>query len=167
MQPTIDHVSPEDFQAIARLRYEYALGIDTRDWVLYRSIFTDRITMDFSDYSGQPGAEMSADEWVDSCKLLFMGLDSTQHVMSNPIVDVDGKSARLRMYMKAEHFLEVDGSQEGYAIGGYYDDRLVRTPWGWKISAVTLKLFWRRGNQDIMAAAAARGAALRAEATAT
>ena len=55
---------------------EYALGIDTRDWTLYRSIFTDEITMDFSSYSGAPAATMTADAWVAQCKPLFEGLDA-------------------------------------------------------------------------------------------
>ncbi|SVD46967.1 uncharacterized protein METZ01_LOCUS399821, partial [marine metagenome] len=41
----------DDFNEITRRRYEYAQGIDTRDFELLRSIFTDEITMDFYDYS--------------------------------------------------------------------------------------------------------------------
>ena len=88
-------MSFDDYNAIVRRRYEYALGIDTRDWDLYRSIFTDEITMDFSSYSGQPAAPMSADAWVNACKVVFTGLDATQHVMSNPMVDIDGDRASL------------------------------------------------------------------------
>lgn len=148
------------FNKIVRLKYEYALGIDTRDWELYRSIFTDVIRMDFSTYSGQPAADMPADTWVDSCKVLFTGLDATQHVMTNPIVDMgdDGRRARLRMYMKAEHFLLHDGGSPDYALGGYYDDLVVKTDEGWRIAAVTLNVFWNRGNRNIMTLAAQRGA---------
>ncbi|HEY5678503.1 MAG TPA: nuclear transport factor 2 family protein [Pseudomonadales bacterium] len=147
----------DDYHAIVRRRYEYALGIDTRDWVLYRSIFTDEITMDFSSYNGRPASGMAADDWVAGCKVLFAGLDATQHVMSNPMVDVDGDIARLRMYMKAEHFLRNDQGGMDFTIGGYYDDRLVRTDEGWKMQAVTLNVFWSRGNRQIMALAAEIG----------
>lgn len=144
----------DDFNEIVRRRYEYALSIDSRDWELHRSIFTDEIAMDFSSYSGEPGASVAADVWVAGLKPLFTGLDATQHVMTNPIVDIDGNAARLRMYMKAEHFLHSDlqsraGSDE-FAIGGCYDDQLVRTAEGWKIRAVTLNVFWSRGNRHIM-----------------
>ena len=37
-----------DNTEITRRVYEYAYGIDTRDWDLYRSIFADEITTDFS-----------------------------------------------------------------------------------------------------------------------
>lgn len=137
-----------DFLAITRLRYEYAFGIDTRDYVLFRSVFTEQITMDFSSYSGQPSATLSADVWVARCATLFDGLDATQHSMTNPLVDVaaDGQSARQRMAMQAAHFL--DGVE--FTIGGYYDDRVVRVDDDWKLEAVTLNVTWRRGDASIM-----------------
>ena len=147
-----------DYSEIVRRRYEYALGLDTRDFVLLRSIFTERITMDFEDYSGQPAATLSADDWVAGCEVVFTGLDATQHVMSNPMVDIDGDEARCRMYMKAEHFFQNDRGDADFALGGYYEDQLVRTEAGWRIRAVTLRIFWNRGNRQIMTLAAERGA---------
>ncbi|MEM7015822.1 MAG: nuclear transport factor 2 family protein [Pseudomonadota bacterium] len=138
--------------------YRYGLGIDTRDWQLYRSIFTDAIDMDFSSYSGQPGGRMSADEWVNGCKILFMGLDATQHTMTNPIVDIAGDRATCKMYMQAAHFLKNDMGDDEFTLGGYYDDRLIRTADGWQIEAVTLTVLWNRGNRHIMELAAGIGA---------
>lgn len=146
-----------DHIEITRRVYEYAYGIDTRDFDLYRSIFCDEITMDFSSYNGSGGpAVMSAEAWVDNVRPLFTGLDATQHSMSNPLVDVDGDEARCRMYMQAAHFLNDDPEPE-FTIGGYYDDRLVRTDTGWRIAAVTLIVWWRRGNFGIMGTARDRG----------
>jgi hypothetical protein len=154
----------EDFNEITRRRYEYAQGIDTRDFDLLRSIFTDTITMDFSSYSGQPSATTTADEWVAGCKLFFTGLDATQHVMTNPIVDVDGDRATQRMYMKAEHFFQNNQGNPDFALAGYYDDKLIRTPKGWRIEAVTLTVLWNRGNRHIMELAMAKGMALHEQA---
>lgn len=148
----------DDYQAIVRRVYEYAYGIDTRDWSWYRSIFTDVIRMDFASYNGAPAVTLEADEWVANCKVLFTGLDATQHSMSNPLVDQDGDHARCRMYMQAEHFLRNDAGSSGFVLGGYYDDSLVRTADGWQIEAVTLHVLWSRGNRHIMQLAAARGA---------
>ena len=111
----------DDFTEITRRVYEYAYGIDTRDWELYRSIFADDVTMDFSSYNGSGGPQqMAADAWVAGLVPLFTGLDATQHSMSNPLVDVDGDQARCRMYMQAAHFL-VDDPEPEFTIGGYYD----------------------------------------------
>ena len=148
----------EDHTAITRKVYEYAYGIDTRDWALYRSIFADEIQMDFSSYNGNPGSSMKADDWVAGCKVLFTGLDATQHSMSNPLVDVKDDHARCRMYMQAEHFFFNQQGSQDFALGGYYDDRLIRTTDGWKIEAVTLNVLWSRGNRHIMELAAKLGA---------
>jgi hypothetical protein len=143
-----------DFDEITRLRYEYAFGIDTRDYGLLRSIFTERIRMDFSSYNGRPATSIAADDWVAGCAVLFDGLDATQHSMTNPLVDVaeGGRRATQRMAMQAAHFL--DGTE--FTIGGWYQDSLVRTDEGWRIAEVLLNVTWRRGDESIMAAAVER-----------
>lgn len=140
----------DDFSAICELKYRYAAGIDTRDWGLYRSIFTDRVTIDFSSYNGRAPSTMAADEWVRGVQPLFSGLAATQHSMTNPRVEVTGDRARLVMYMQAEHVLDHDDPTAWYTLGGFYTDAAVRTGAGWRISAVTLTVLWRRGRPEIM-----------------
>jgi len=152
-------VSFDDFHAITRKVYEYAWGIDTRDWALYRSIFSERVCMTFTSYNGNPPSEMLADDWVSGVKVLFTGLHATQHTLSNPLVEVEGDRARCRMYMQAAHFFVTDQGGNEYTLGGYYDDSLCRTPDGWRIDAVTLNVLWHRGNRHIMELATAAGAA--------
>lgn len=146
----------DDYMEVCDLKYRYAAGIDTRDWDLYRSIFTDTVDIDFSSYHGRPAATMPADEWVAGVQPLFTGLVATQHSMTNPRVEVEGDRATMRMYMQAEHVLDSDDPSAWFTIGGYYTDQLERTGAGWKLSAVTLTVFWRRGRPDIMEQAVAR-----------
>ena len=143
---------------IAQTVYAFAYGIDSRDWDTYRSIFVepdDEITFDYESYSGRPARRMTSDDWLGVVTPLFHGLDATQHTMSNPIVEIDGRAARCRMYMQAAHFLwndEVEAPE--FTIGGYYDDHLVLQDDGqggtWRIDAVALTVWWRRGNSEIM-----------------
>ncbi len=139
------------FKAITELRYSYALSIDTCNWNMHRQLFTDQVDIDFSSYSGGDGAtRMSADAWVAGLRPLFTGSTATQHVMTNPQVEMQKNSATMRMYMKAEHFLAEDQVQKEFAIGGYYDDRLALTESGWRFRSVTLTVLWRRGDPGIM-----------------
>ena len=146
-----DHDAVHD---ITRTVYEFAYGIDTRDWGLYRSIFAPVVEFDYESYNGHPPSRMTPDAWIQTVTQLFMGLDATQHSMSNPLVDVDGATARCRMYMQAAHFLAHDGGEAEFTIGGYYDDHLVYGEIDgvsrWRIDAVKLTVWWRRGNADIM-----------------
>jgi SnoaL-like domain len=146
-----------DREAIRETVYRYATGLDTKDFELYRSIFTDRVRIDFSSWNGRAPAEVDAEDWVDGVRVLFTGLDASQHSMTNPTVTVDGDTATCVMYMQAEHFLHSDRGDASFAIGGYYTDELVRSPAGWRLSAVALTVLWRRGNEGVMAQATERG----------
>jgi hypothetical protein len=150
---------------IAQTVYGFAYGIDGRDWDTYRSVFVgpdEPITFDYESYSGRPATTMTSDDWVDVVSPLFDGLDATQHTMSNPTVEIaaSGRAARCRMYMQAAHFLWSDEVAEPeFTIGGYYDDHLVLDDGGaWKIDAVRLTVWWRRGNEGIMELARKRSA---------
>ncbi|MGA9278182.1 nuclear transport factor 2 family protein [Ilumatobacter sp.] len=152
---------------VAETVYRFAYGIDQRDWAGYRSIFVEpptTIDFDYSSYHGRPAAAMDVDAWVGAVTPLFSGLDATQHTMSNPVVEIDGAVARCRVYMQAAHFLWADDLVERtgdavpeFTIGGFYDDRLVRCADDrWRIDAVRLTVWWRRGNERIMELARTR-----------
>lgn len=152
-------VTAEDKLAVAECVYRYAIGVDTRDWEMYRSLFADEIDVDFSSFGPehQP-VTMAADDWVAGLKPLFGGLAATQHMMSNPLVEPDGDRARITMYVRAHHVLDPDDPESYYTVGGYYRNRLVRDGSDWKLVRVNLNVTWRLGQPAIMGAARAAGA---------
>jgi hypothetical protein len=150
-------VTIDDRLNVAETVYRYAYGVDTRDFALYRSIFADRVAFDFTSFQGGEPAVMDADEWVVGVRHLFVRLAATQHIMTNPLVSVDGDAARCRMYVQAHHVYDAEDAESWYTIGGFYDDTLVRSadgPLGWLLTGVTLTVLWRRGDPQIMARAA-------------
>jgi hypothetical protein len=152
-----------DKLAVAETVYRYAIGIDTRDFTLYRSIFTPEVAIDFTSYNDGEAAVMTADEWVRTVRPLFTGLAATQHSMTNPLAAVDGDRATCRMYMQAHHVYQADDPASWFTIGGYYDDTLVRCadgPAGWLLTGVTLTVLWRCGDPAIMVAARTAGQAI-------
>jgi hypothetical protein len=142
---------------VAEVKYRYALGLDTRDWALYGSIFADEVDVDFSSYDRGEPQRLTRDRWLDRVRPLFTGLDASHHVMTNPVVVAEGDGAELTMYLQAQHLLRGAGGGELFVIGGYYRDRLARTERGWQLEAVQLNVLWTDGNQALMAEAAARG----------
>ncbi len=143
-----------DLQSICETVYRYALGVDTRNWALYRSIFADDVLIDFSSYNDQPAAMMRADDWVSRVTPLFTGLTATQHTMTNPITTVSSTSATCQMYMQAEHLLDSSDASEPrqrwFTIGGFYTNTLQRIGSTWLLSGVTLAVLWRRGDESVM-----------------
>lgn len=154
-------MSADDKLAVSETIYRYAVGIDTRDFALYRSIFADDVAIDFTSYSGGQATTMTRDQWLGGVVPLFSGLAATQHSMTNPLVCVDGDKATCRMYMQAHHVYDPTGPASWFTIGGYYDDTLIRSaqgPAGWLITGVKLTVLWRAGDPAIMVAARGRNA---------
>jgi hypothetical protein len=143
-------VSADDRLAVAEAVYRYAAGVDGRDWSLYRAQFADRVRIDFSSHFGQPAAEMTADDWVAGVRPLFDGLHATQHMMTNPLADVAGDAARIRMSVQATYVLDPKDETSRYTVGGYYDDELVRAGDRWLLTAVKLTVLWHSGDPSIM-----------------
>ncbi len=124
-----------DKLAVAETVYRYATGVDRRDWALYRSLFTDTVTIDFSSFDPNLRPRvMSADDWVAGLVPLFTGLAATQHSMTNPLTTVDGDAATVTMYMQAHHVYDPDDPASWYTVGGYYDDALVRVDGRWLLT---------------------------------
>jgi hypothetical protein len=141
-----------DRGAVLDVLARFAHGIDTRDWVLYRSVFTDEIDVDYTSYRPGSHARMAADDWVDRARRLFPGLDATQHLLANAWVQSDGPAVRVQTSMRADHFL--DGAR--YTLGGSYVHRLVDDGGTSRISAVTLTVTWTEGDSGMLALAAER-----------
>lgn len=135
-------------------QHRYAMGIDRRDWALYRSVFADRVRLDFTQWHGGEPLELEADEWVARVAARQTGFDATQHQMSNHLVKISGDEAECTTYVIARHCIRSDGKDEIQAIGGYYVNRLTRTDEGWKITNCTLNVLWTQGDAGLFDVAA-------------
>jgi len=141
-----------DRAAIVDLKHAYGHGIDRRDWGFYRSIFADRIEIDFFDWAGIRET-WDADRWVATVKDTLAPFDATQHAFCNPLVTLHGDSATCVTVMTARHVL----GDEAQTIGGYYTERMDRTAAGWKIAACALTITWEEGDRELFTRAAALG----------
>jgi hypothetical protein len=115
-----------DHQQITDVLVRYGTGIDSRDWDLYRSCFTDDCAIDY----GALGS------WNDSASITeFMRRahsGPSLHRMGNFVITVEQGRARARSYVDA--VVLGPGGRGGAHSIGYYDDELLRTEAGWRIS---------------------------------
>lgn len=142
--------------AIVDVQLDYAFGIDTRDWVRYRSVFQDMTEFDFTSWHGGAARIMPADEWVEQVRLRQSGFDGTQHLMSNHRVSIKGSEAHCTTYVVARHYLKLDGEHHVQAIGGYYDNLFVKADEKWTIARCCLNVLWTEGDPGLFDIAAAR-----------
>ncbi len=147
LDPTVD---PQDAAAVVATLHGFAQGIDTRDWDLLTSVFTDPFEYDYSSHRPDAVGVLTPEEWVTARRLRFGTMKATQHSMSNPRVLVDGDTAQCRMYVTAWHVADVDGVEDWCTIGGEYLDELVRTSDGWRISKLRLDRRWTVGNPAVL-----------------
>ena len=76
-------------------------------------------------------------------------LDASQHIVSNQQVTIDGDTATCRCYLHAQHTLRGTEGGDNFVIAGRYDDKLIRTPDGWRITFRKLSRDWTEGNPGI------------------
>lgn len=139
-----------DEKGVCDALYRFAEGIDLRDWVTYRSAFTDNIEFDYSSYREGSRGIAPADTWVEKSRKRFLTLDATQHSMTNPRVRLDGDAATCLMYVEAWHSVTIDGTTVHCVLGGRYRNDLVRVGEEWRISALRLEVRWVQGDRSIL-----------------
>ena len=118
----------EDRQDISDLLVRYATGIDRRDWVLFRTVFTDDCDLDY----GEIGVWKGVDAVTDFMEQVHAMAGHTMHRMSNQVITVDGDRAEARTYVDA--LIMAGDNKSGVNGIGFYDDEIVRTADGWRIA---------------------------------
>jgi len=114
---------------ITAVLLRYATAIDTKDWELFRSCFTDDVDADY----GQIG------RWTDAAAITeFMAgvheaMSDTKHMLHNMVIDVGDGHAGAVTYVHTVQALAADPTQWVDAVGQYRDE-LVATPDGWRIA---------------------------------
>ena len=142
------------------LTHRYAFGLDTRDWDLWRSVFTDTVVFDMSDYDPEPPPRrLPVEVHVGYLRRLFSGFDATQHFIATHRYVIDADRATVTAHMRAEHWVSTREGSDRYTMYGTYIDDCVRTPEGWRITAVKLALLREEGNRHVMRVAYRRGGA--------
>jgi 3-phenylpropionate/cinnamic acid dioxygenase small subunit len=119
-----------DHDLITDVLVRYATGIDTKDWTLFRTCFTDDVQ---ADYGEGVGSWTGVDAITEYMTVMHADMVDTKHRLTNFVIDVDGDSATASTYVHAVLVVTHD-PLTWYEPVGRYEDRLVRTPEGWRIS---------------------------------
>lgn len=117
-----------DRDDIGDLLLRYATGIDTRDWPLFRSVFTADCVVDYGEIGTWRGVDAIADFMVRAHAMA----GQTLHRITNIVVSVQGHRAVARSYVDGL-VMAADGNS-GVSAAGFYDDEIVRTSAGWQIA---------------------------------
>jgi 3-phenylpropionate/cinnamic acid dioxygenase small subunit len=119
-----------DRMEIQDLFVRYSHAVDTWDWDLYRTVFTEDAIIDYSEFGAPAG---SVDEIVAFLAEVMPTMKGHQHMVGNSVIKVDGDTATSRTICFNPMVVEMDGEEKLFFCGLWYKDELVRTPDGWKI----------------------------------
>jgi len=83
--------SEADQRAVTDVAIRYATALDTRDWSLLRTCFTDDVETRY----GPAPAVRGFDAFERTVRSWMPDAVRSQHLISNPVVEVDGDQAVL------------------------------------------------------------------------
>lgn len=137
-----------DEHAVCALLKRYARALDEKNWQLLATCFLpDAVAL----YGEAIGRVEGIDAISGACRAALERLDSSHHVLSNEEIEIDGDSAKVRLYVHAQHTRAGTPGGDNFTIGGIYVDDVVRTPDGWRIRQRELKMLWQEGNPAVLA----------------
>ncbi|MEH6581158.1 MAG: nuclear transport factor 2 family protein [Halioglobus sp.] len=164
-------------QAIVENYNCYARGIDTKDWSLVRSCFSDSIFIDYGELDPneeQAQVPRSAEDWLAQLQSVINGFDTTHHAITNHQMSVAGDRISCRAYLVADHVILPDvampetgpeaGAEDICTVVGEYNNDYEQQPDGrWTICYSRLYVKWSSGNTGVFVTAAERVAAANPE----
>lgn len=119
----------DDVEQIKQLKYAYFRTLDLKRWDEFEQLFLPEVTGSYAEL--QFG---SRDELVGYMRSTLTMDIITFHQAHHPEIGVDGDTATARWYLHDKVFVpSLDYGLEGAA---FYEDRLLRTPDGWRFAHV-------------------------------
>jgi hypothetical protein len=131
-----------DREELKELRARYCYCVDEQDWEPFFDLFVPDPTLDFGGmgvYEGRDGLERFAAEFVEA------QLEGSAHLLSNPILDIEGDEATGRWYVESP-LTFADGS--GAWRQGWYRDEYRRVDGAWKIDSITMRFVYTADYDD-------------------
>jgi 3-phenylpropionate/cinnamic acid dioxygenase small subunit len=125
LQQITDRIEIDD------LLTRYASALDAKDWELFSTCFTADAFIDYTAAGGIKGHLPEIRTWLAQVMATF---PMTQHLVTNRAVQIIGDTATSRCALFNPMGVKDGDGLAVFLEGGYYRDKLVRTPDGWRIA---------------------------------
>ena len=122
---------------ISTLLNRYARAVDTKDWDLYRSVFTDDAHIDYASGGVIAGSRDQVADWPAQG---FAAIPMSMHYITNIENQIDGDTAQVRAMFYNP--MQLPGMTGLSYCGGYYHPELVRTGDGWRSRSLREDNVW-------------------------
>lgn len=140
--------------AVADTLNRLMFAVDRRDFKLAIQQLADEVTLDYTSLFGGVPQRLASEVVIEQWSGVFQRLRTTQHTLSNLLVDVTKDYAVSTSYVQALHNLPYTDGGSTWMLYGYYEHELVKTTDGWKITSMKLIATHQEGNTSLLGAAA-------------
>ncbi|MEU2828838.1 nuclear transport factor 2 family protein [Streptomyces lavendulae] len=124
---------------------------DKREWDRLRTaVFAEKVLVDYTSLNGGEAAEMAAEDLIEAWRIHLSPIASTQHLLTNHLVNLSGETALATADFLATHLLPNALGGPLWTLGGHYRFTLRHTAGGWRIDGLTMTAEWAEGNRQIM-----------------
>jgi hypothetical protein len=135
-----------DFAEIVNLLNVYAIAVDGLQWDVLDKVFTPDVKLQYP--SGAAWTDLAT--FKKDFHAAHAPMITTQHVITNHQVVFNGDHANALSYARARIIRAMPrGEGQWWEVGAWYDDVLVRTPAGWRISSRVCRANWWDGNIQV------------------
>lgn len=128
-------------------------AVDMLDWARIETALADERRVDYSSLFGGEPAVLTAGELLARWRGLLPGFDATQHLTGPVLVSVDDATATAHTHVRGYHYITDAQRGQVWQAAGHHVMRLTKPVGSWKITSLTLELFYQDGNLDLPALA--------------
>jgi hypothetical protein len=129
---------------IMNLQNQYGVAADSGNWLWFRQLFTPDVIADFRTVGHWNNVWTGLESWAQAWEAMHKeDFAATQHRMSTHLVEVRGDAAWALCYGDISLSFH-EHPEQTVSVLGYYDDDLVRTEGGWRISRRRFREVLRR-----------------------
>ena len=122
--------------AIVEVMNKYALGIDSKNYDLYKSIFIKNVEVKLLYDKGLLNENeviiKGANNWVDYVEVAISRYRNTQHMLGNPLISYENEIAKVRTDLRALHYYK-EFPNRYRIVWGYYITHMKKENNEWKI----------------------------------
>ncbi|MET7346170.1 nuclear transport factor 2 family protein [Streptomyces sp. NPDC087866] len=140
--------------AVAETCTLMAVYADRREWDKLGALFADKVLLDYTSLNGGEPVRLTPKEITEAWTATLSSYDSTQHLLANQLVALDGDRAMCTASFQATHRLAAAHGASLWTLGGDYRWELARSGDRWLIDTVVMTAAWGDGNQGLPAQAA-------------
>jgi hypothetical protein len=130
-------------------------GVDRHQWSRVRGAMADRVRLDYTSLVGGQPSVVPADDVVKGWAGFLPGFETTQHLVANHAVRINGGQASAEADFQATHRIDKDF----WVLGGRYAFEFAKQNERWVVTAMTMTWTWETGDRGLMARAAERAKA--------